>query len=479
MIALQEVKQEASRSGIREDIIEKDYVLSWILWGIASDEALKDKLAFKGGTALKKCFFETYRFSEDLDFTVLSEDIYSKDKFNASLQNITQKISQTANIQFPNFSIDESQDLRGNATFQIKIYYIGPRRQISSPPKIKIDLTRFERVVLSLEKKSLFHSYSDKEEIGCQILCYPLEEALAEKVRSLLERTRARDFYDVWRVLRDHGSSVNLTDFKKSFDEKCKYKSVDFKAIDDFLTPEKESELRSDWQISLPHQLNYLPNFDIVKDEFLSLIVEILRPLATPKISSYVEALPVSGRSYISIPQRFYTGAYRNPIEILTQAGRNRLMVKMRYKSEIRLIEPYSLRLTKDGNLTLFGWQQGDYHIKQFRVDRIQNIELSNQSFSPKFPIEFSYGAIYAPPTSRNAQSYISGMGSIFTQRPKTRSIRRSSKAHYGPTYIFECSLCGKKFSKTKNDSTLKPHKSKDGWNCSGTFGIYIDTKYE
>lgn len=389
MITLQEVKQEASRYGIREDIIEKDYVLSWILLGIASDEALKDRLVFKGGTALKKCFFETYRFSEDLDFTVLSEDIYSKDKLNTNLQNITRRISKVTNIQFPNFSIDETQNLRGNPTFQIKIYYIGPRRQISSPPKIKIDLTRFETVVLSLKMKPLLHNYSDKEEIGCQILCYSLEEALAEKVRSLLERTRARDFYDVWRVLRDHGLSVNLNDFKKSFDEKCKYKSVSFNTIDDFLTTDKEDELRSDWQVSLPHQLNYLPNFDIVRDEFLSLIVKLLPPLATPKISSYVEAIPAAGRSYISIPQSFYTGVYRRPIDILTQAGRNGLMVRMTYKNEFRLVEPYSIKVTKDRNLTFFGWQQGDYHIKQFRVDRIQNIELTDQSFYPKFPVEF------------------------------------------------------------------------------------------
>ena len=25
---------------------------------------------FKGGTCIKKCYFETYRFSEDLDFTL-------------------------------------------------------------------------------------------------------------------------------------------------------------------------------------------------------------------------------------------------------------------------------------------------------------------------------------------------------------------------------------------------------------------------
>jgi predicted nucleotidyltransferase component of viral defense system len=389
MINLAEIKQEASRNNIREDIIEKDYVFGWVIRGIASNEELKNNLAFKGGTALKKCFFDTYRFSEDLDFTVLSDAVYSKEKFQITVQDVTQGISQASNIQFPQVSVEESQDLKGNPTFQIKISYIGPRKQIGSPAKIKLDLTKFEVVVLPLETKPLFHNYSDSNDVKYDVLCYSLDEILAEKMRSLLERTRARDFYDVWRLLRDHNANINLSRFKESFDKKCGYKSVSLKGIDDFLTAAKEDELRSDWQISLPHQLNYLPNFEIVKDEFLSLIVKILPPLTTPKISSYVHALPVGGRSYLSIPQRFYAGAYRSPLEILKQAGRSQLMVQMTYKNEIRFIEPYSMRVTKDGNLTFFGWQEGDYHIKQFRLDRIQNITLTNKSFYPKFPVEF------------------------------------------------------------------------------------------
>ncbi|GAI08967.1 unnamed protein product [marine sediment metagenome] len=48
--------------------LEKDYVLSWILIGIAKSK-ICDMLSFKGGTALKKFYFPDYRFSEDLDFT--------------------------------------------------------------------------------------------------------------------------------------------------------------------------------------------------------------------------------------------------------------------------------------------------------------------------------------------------------------------------------------------------------------------------
>ncbi len=58
--------------GLRVDIVEKDYVLGWLLAGISNHKELASNWVFKGGTCLKKCFFETYRFSEDLDFTVLN-----------------------------------------------------------------------------------------------------------------------------------------------------------------------------------------------------------------------------------------------------------------------------------------------------------------------------------------------------------------------------------------------------------------------
>ena len=57
--------------GLAHSVIEKDYVLGWLLAGIADHAELRSWV-FKGGTCLRKCYFETYRFSEDLDFTVAS-----------------------------------------------------------------------------------------------------------------------------------------------------------------------------------------------------------------------------------------------------------------------------------------------------------------------------------------------------------------------------------------------------------------------
>ncbi len=60
----------ANETGLRPNIVEKDYVLGWLLAAIHENPTYSNSWVFKGGTCLKKCYFETYRFSEDLDFTL-------------------------------------------------------------------------------------------------------------------------------------------------------------------------------------------------------------------------------------------------------------------------------------------------------------------------------------------------------------------------------------------------------------------------
>src|SRR5579871_1758612 len=55
---------------IPESVLERDYCLAWFLSALALSD-LQRSLAFKGGTALKRCYFGDYRFWEDLDFTLL------------------------------------------------------------------------------------------------------------------------------------------------------------------------------------------------------------------------------------------------------------------------------------------------------------------------------------------------------------------------------------------------------------------------
>jgi len=71
VIGKEEILGFAREVGIDPNVVEKDYVLGWMLAGISSQPRTLKTWLFKGGTCLKKCYFETYRFSEDLDFTLL------------------------------------------------------------------------------------------------------------------------------------------------------------------------------------------------------------------------------------------------------------------------------------------------------------------------------------------------------------------------------------------------------------------------
>lgn len=100
MIGRPEIVQRSLEWGLREDVVEKDYVLGWVLWGIGSDPVLGNGWVFKGGTCLKKCYVETYRFSEDLDFTVLPGAPATEGEVAAALGPMLARIQEASGIDF-------------------------------------------------------------------------------------------------------------------------------------------------------------------------------------------------------------------------------------------------------------------------------------------------------------------------------------------------------------------------------------------
>ncbi len=70
MIPRRDLSKAATRDRVPEKTVEKDYAIHWLMAGL-SRTALHDQLAFKGGTALRLCRFESYRYSEDVDLTAL------------------------------------------------------------------------------------------------------------------------------------------------------------------------------------------------------------------------------------------------------------------------------------------------------------------------------------------------------------------------------------------------------------------------
>ena len=101
MIDRQEVMDFAREFHLRPNVIEKDYALGWLLAGIANHQSLGSNWVFKGGTCLKKCFFETYRFSEDLDFTLTNKDHLDRDFLKAAFTEIADWIYDQCGIEIP------------------------------------------------------------------------------------------------------------------------------------------------------------------------------------------------------------------------------------------------------------------------------------------------------------------------------------------------------------------------------------------
>ena len=205
MIDKREILEAASSFSLLPNVVEKDYVLGWILAGINAHEELAESWVFKGGTCLKKCYFETYRFSEDLDFTLRDESHLDEEFLKPVFEEVVAWVTEQSglNIAADQLEFDIYDNPRGKPNCQGKIAYRGPVSPTSGGwPKIKLDLTADERLVLPSVRREVFHPYSDKPEGGIWANCYAYEEAFGEKLRALGERTRPRDLYDVVNLYR-------------------------------------------------------------------------------------------------------------------------------------------------------------------------------------------------------------------------------------------------------------------------------------
>jgi predicted nucleotidyltransferase component of viral defense system len=259
MIRPGEIQNKAREVGVRDQQIEKDYVLSWILKGIANHEKLAKTIVFKGGTVLKKVYFEDYRFSEDLDFTLLDDAITNEQVFDW-FNEVFEFIKEEANI--PLAIIDDNEHEDGGINFYIS--YVGPLGGIGSNKKVKVDISRSEQLVFTPVKRDVICGYTDVEEH--QLLCYPLEEVLVEKLRSVMQRMQARDFYDIWYLLEEHGMDIDF--YIPEFKQKCESKEIDPK---DFHAKLKQRlpQYRGRWENSMNDQIQDLPDFEQVEREIM------------------------------------------------------------------------------------------------------------------------------------------------------------------------------------------------------------------
>ena len=257
MILPAEIQRKASSAGVRDQQIEKDYVLSWILNGIAHHHPLSHSLAFKGGTVLKKFYFRDYRFSEDLDFTLLIPDVSNATIFH-QFQEVFEFVREEANI--PLEIIDDNEHEDGGINFYIG--YIGPLGGLSRNKKIKVDISKTELMVYQPVVRTCFKEYSDLDLFDLN--CYTLEEIMVEKMRSVMQRMQARDYYDIWYLLEERG--IDVAFIAREFSHKCHHKGLD-PATFFIKLQQRIPQYKARWKSSLHEQIKDLPDFELVDRE--------------------------------------------------------------------------------------------------------------------------------------------------------------------------------------------------------------------
>lgn len=270
MIPLQKTLQQRARKlGLPLDTVAKDYVIGHLLAAISAQPELGSALVFKGGTALKKLHFGDYRFSEDLDYTAVKAP--SGRALESALRRAVDGAVQTLSERGPFTAILERDDHRdphpgGQESFKARVQLPWQREPLCA---IKIEITADEPVILPAPRRPLLHGYDDG--LRAEVLVYALEEIVAEKLRALLQsearrlrrgwtRPRARDFYDLWRILADLHKRIDSAVIPAVLRKKCEVRGVSFASADDFFAEGLLAEVDAAWTASLAPLVSDLPS---------------------------------------------------------------------------------------------------------------------------------------------------------------------------------------------------------------------------
>jgi predicted nucleotidyltransferase component of viral defense system len=438
-------------------VVEKDYVLGWVLWGIGEDTELETRWAFKGGTCLKKCYIETYRFSEDLDFTVLPGKPMTETVVTAALARVMTRVGEASGIDFSARPLVLRTRPDG-ASLEGRIYYRGPRAA-PGEASIKIDLSLAETMARPTVLRQISHPYPDSLPDPASVRCYSFDELFAEKLRAMGERGRPRDLYDIvnlyWRGdLRPHGPLI-----QEALVEKCRTKGVPVPTLSALESAATRADLESEWSNMLGHQLPALPPFESFWREMAGLFAW-LDGAGGGDLPAAMAAGSNEDASW-SPPPKAWTWGMGVALEPIRFAAPNHLCVELGYQGSRRVIEPYSLRRTRTGQLLLHGLHADDRsQHRAYRVDRIESLRVTTQPFRPVYRIEFAASGPMSAPPARGGRAVAS---------PRLRS---------GRTYIIQCPSCERTFRRTTRLTDLRAHKDADGYPCHGRRGHLIDEVY-
>lgn len=270
MIGYDRIKALAAEKGLLDIVIEKDYVLDWVLWAISENNILRNNLVFKGGTALHKMYFSDWRFSEDLDFTTVH--YINKHELNEYIPLLCNQIASKSGLGISLKGIEVSGDLANEWSFEAKLEYIGPRNQTGGNlPTVLLHITNNEPIMYEPVKKFVLNPYDDVPKYFA-ILTYAIEEILIEKLRTVLyQRCYPKDVYDLWRLLKETGNYIDIEKIMLYLNKKCLHRGIKHEGIPDEFN-ERVGRLQNQWDQGLKRQISTPPDFEIVHKELIDKI---------------------------------------------------------------------------------------------------------------------------------------------------------------------------------------------------------------
>jgi predicted nucleotidyltransferase component of viral defense system len=168
---------------------EKDYMLA-IVSKIIYESFLRDKIVFKGGTAINHCYLSQTRFSEDLDFSSLDKSV--------TLEEVKEVLGSQDFLEVKEHYLSK-------ATIKVeRLKYNGP---LGLPNSLKVEIDIFQNVILPIKDLPYLNSWG----IETNVKVMDIREIWAEKIRASSDRARYRDFYDLLLLFKKYHFDLEET----------------------------------------------------------------------------------------------------------------------------------------------------------------------------------------------------------------------------------------------------------------------------
>ena len=186
-------------------MLEKDYYITLILSHVVE---LSEDLVFKGGTCLSKIYFDYFRLSEDVDFSMkLPSGSVTRGVRRKHIQPIKDKIEKFA--QSFGMKIEGTDNPGRNESKQYIYYFVYPSALRPIEGKIKFEVGLRYSPICQLEKRQVRHCFLHPFTgaalfDGGSVNCLTLKELVAEKLRAAATRLTIapRDFYDLGFLIK-------------------------------------------------------------------------------------------------------------------------------------------------------------------------------------------------------------------------------------------------------------------------------------